>query len=113
MTTAADLRRIALSFDGAQEYPHFDRRAFKTRRTFVTLAPDGLSANLMYSPDEQLLKCTVAPDLFSPAPGGWGRMGITTVNLARVNLIELEAALRLAWQKASAKPVRRKKAAVK
>jgi hypothetical protein len=37
---AADFRRIALSIDSAAEYPHFDRRAFKARVTFATLAPD-------------------------------------------------------------------------
>ncbi len=31
MANAADFRRIALSFEGAGEYPHFDRRAFKAR----------------------------------------------------------------------------------
>jgi hypothetical protein len=31
MADAADFRRIALSFEGAGEYPHFDRRAFKAR----------------------------------------------------------------------------------
>lgn len=107
MATAADLRRIALSFEGAEEYPHFDRAAFKTRRTFVTLAPDGKTANLMYSPDMQVLKCTVHPEAFAPTEGGWGSMGITTVILAKVSLVELEAALRLAWEKASARPVRK------
>ena len=36
MADAADFRRIALSFEGAGEYPHFDRRAFKARVTFAT-----------------------------------------------------------------------------
>ena len=58
-------RRIALSFEGAGEYPHFDRRAFKARVTFATLAPDELSANVKFAPDEQALKCAVAPDAFS------------------------------------------------
>ena len=36
MADAADFRRIALSLEGATEYPHFDRRAFKARVTFAT-----------------------------------------------------------------------------
>ena len=31
MADAADFRRIALSFDGTREHPHFDWRAFKAR----------------------------------------------------------------------------------
>ena len=65
MVDAADFRRIALSFDGTGEYPHFDRRAFKARVTFATLAADGLTANIKFAPDEQALKCAVAPDAFA------------------------------------------------
>ena len=66
MADAADFRRIALSFDGASEYAHFDRCAFKARVTFATLAPDETSANIKFAPDEQALKCAVSPDAFSP-----------------------------------------------
>ncbi|HXE26592.1 MAG TPA: MmcQ/YjbR family DNA-binding protein [Roseiarcus sp.] len=77
MTNAADFRRIALALPGAAEYPHFDRRAFKARVTFATLAPDGLTANIKFAPDEQALKCAVAPDALrrSRTPGG-GRAGL-------------------------------------
>ena len=72
MANAADFRRIALSFEGAGEYPHFDRRAFKARVTFATLAPDELSANIKFAPDEQALKCAVAPDAFAALDNAWG-----------------------------------------
>ena len=38
MTNAAEFRRIACSFADVAEYQHFDRRAFKARVTFATLA---------------------------------------------------------------------------
>jgi hypothetical protein len=60
MATARDLRRIALSLEGTTEAPHFDRTAFKVRRIYATLAADARTANLMLTPDEQALKCTVA-----------------------------------------------------
>jgi hypothetical protein len=62
MVDAAGFRRIALSFPGASERPHFDRIAFRARVTFATLAPDGATANLKLAPDQQALKCAVAPD---------------------------------------------------
>jgi len=40
MADALTLRRLALALAGADEYPHFYRRAFKARVTFATLAPD-------------------------------------------------------------------------
>ena len=107
MADAADFRRIALSFDGATEYPHFDRRAFKARVTFATLASDERTANLKFAPDEQALKCAVAPDAFSPLDNAWGRRGWTCAILDALTEKELQAALELAWGNAAAKPGRR------
>ena len=100
MATGADLRRIALALAGTTEAPHFDRAAFKVARTFATLAADGMSANLKFAPEAQEFKCLLAPEVFAPVPGGWGRMGWTTLNLAAASVAELEAALELAWRHA-------------
>jgi hypothetical protein len=103
MADAADFRRIALSFEGAGEYPHFDRRAFKARITFATLAPDELSANIKLAPDEQALKCAVAPDAFAALDNAWGRCGWTRATLVALNEAELKAALDMAWRHAGPK----------
>ncbi|HXZ15179.1 MAG TPA: MmcQ/YjbR family DNA-binding protein [Roseiarcus sp.] len=104
MADAADFRRIALSFPGATEYPHFDRRAFRARVTFATLAPDERTANLKFAPDEQALKCAVAPDAFLPLDNAWGRRGWTEARLAALTEAELRAALEMAWRHGAAKP---------
>jgi len=106
MADAADFRRIALSFDGAAEYPHFDRRAFKARVTFATLAPDEQTANIRFAPDEQALKCAVAPDAFVAPDDAWGRRGWTRATLAALTEPELRAALEMAWRHGAAKPQR-------
>jgi hypothetical protein len=106
MADATLFRRIALSFEGAGEYPHFDRRAFKARVTFATLAPDELSANIKLAPDEQALKCTVAPDAFSALDNAWGLRGWTRATLAALSEPELRAALEMAWRHAAPKPKR-------
>jgi hypothetical protein len=103
LADAADFRRIALSFDGTAEYPHFDRRAFKARVTFATLAPDGLTANIKLTPDEQALKCTGARDAFSALDNAWGRQGWTRATLAALSEAELRAALEMAWRHGAAK----------
>jgi hypothetical protein len=101
MADAADFRRMALSFEVASEYPHFDRRAFKARVTFATLAPDELSANIKFAPDEQALKCAVAPDAFAALDNAWGRRGWTCATLAALSEAELRAALEMAWRHAA------------
>jgi hypothetical protein len=100
MATARDFRRIAMSLEGTTDAPHFDRTAFKVARIYATLAPDGLTANLKFSHDEQELKCITAPEAFQPVPNAWGRQGYTTVTLATVSVAELKAALEMAWRHA-------------
>jgi hypothetical protein len=102
MATARDLRRIALALEGTSEAPHFDRAAFRVKRIYATLAADGKTANLKFTPDEQEFKCMLAPEVFSPVPNAWGRQGWTTLTLAKATAEDLRAALVMAWAHAVA-----------
>jgi hypothetical protein len=103
MATGKDLRRLALALDSTVEAPHLDRAAFKVARIYVTLAADGNTANFKFSPDEQELKCTVAPDAFAAIPNAWGRQGWTTAILSALSAAELQAALAMAHAHAGKK----------
>jgi hypothetical protein len=103
LTDAARFCRIALLFERVAEYQHFDRRAFKARVTFATLAPDELTANIKLAPDEQALKCAVAPDAFAPIENAWGRQGWTRATLAALSEAELRDALEMAWRRGASK----------
>jgi hypothetical protein len=107
MATAKDLRRIALSLAGTAEAPHFDRAAFKVARIYVTLAADGRTANFMFTPDEQEFECMMAPEAFAPVSNAWGKKGATTATLTKLTLVELKAALEMAWQHAVKKKSKR------
>ena len=100
MSSAADLRPLAMSLEGTTEAPHFDRTAFKVARIYVTLAPDKRTANFKFAPDEQELKCAVAPDAFAPIQNAWGRQGWTTAILSKLSVPELRDALEMAWRHA-------------
>ena len=108
MSSAKDLRRIALSLEGTTEAPHFDRVAFKVARIYVTLAADGRTANFMFTPDEQEFKCMMAPDAFVPVPNAWGKKGATTATLSKLKPAELKTALEMAWAHARPKKPRRR-----
>lgn len=98
--TAADFRRIALSFDGTEEGSHMGAVDFRVGgRIFATLASvaDGFG-NLMLTPEIQAEFVADAPDLFVPVAGGWGRMGATHIRLAKANRDILTGALRAAWK---------------
>ncbi|WP_375597454.1 MmcQ/YjbR family DNA-binding protein [Devosia sp. Naph2] len=103
MTDSVTFSRIALNLPGAVSAPHFDRTAFKVKRIFATLAADGLSANLKFTPDEQELKCMVAPEIFQAIDDGWGRQGWTTMRLRAAGEADVESALRMAHVHAVAK----------
>jgi hypothetical protein len=99
---SARFKKLCLALEGATEVPHVDRLAYRTtRKIFATLPPDGRTANLLLVPELQAAIIEAMPHAFSPVPGGWGRMGYTTVDLARVTEPELVRVLKEAHSLAS------------
>lgn len=96
MVDSAAFTSIALALPGTVSAPHFDRLAFKVRRIYATLAADGASANIKFTPDEQSFKCMVAPELFAAIDNAWGRQGWTTMRLAPATDDDVAAALAMA-----------------
>jgi hypothetical protein len=110
VATAADVWRIALALEGTIAVPHADRTAFRVRRNYATLAPDGKSINVDLRPDEQQLKATLAPDVYVPLPNKWGERGATTVYIEPLTVRELEVILQMAWEHGRSKaPIHRRK----
>jgi hypothetical protein len=107
MANAESFTAAALALPGAVSAPHFDRTAFKVKRIFATLAADGLSANLCFTPDEQELKCMVAPEVFERIDNGWGRQGWTTMWLEPASDEDVAAALAMAHAHAVGVPRKR------
>ena len=98
--TAEDFRRIALSFDGAEESSHMGAPDFRVSgHIFATLASedDGFG-NLKLTPDLQHLLIAESPDVFLPIKGGWGRMGMTHIRLDEASERQMTDALHTAWR---------------
>ena len=93
--------RLVRALPDTSEAPHFDRLAFRRATIFATLAADRLSANLKLTSEQQNMKCLTAPDVFAAVPGGWGAQGWTTMTFKPATRADLEAGLRLAWEKAA------------
>jgi hypothetical protein len=98
--TPVDFRRIALSLEGAKEGSHMGATDFRVGgRMFATLASQAHGyGNLMLTPDDQAAFVEEMPDVFVPIAGGWGRMGMTHIVLARANEDLLRGALQTAWR---------------
>jgi hypothetical protein len=97
---AADFRRIALSFEGAEEGSHMGARDFRVGgKIFATLASESQGyGNLLLTVEQQSAFVTDQPEVFLPIPGGWGRMGATHIRLEAACEDLLTGALRTAWK---------------
>ena len=98
--TEADFRRIALSFEGAEQGSHFGATDFRGGgRIFATLASisEGYG-NLFLTPEHQGAFVQEQPKIFLPIAGGWGRMGMTHIRLAAADEDTLTGALHTAWK---------------
>ena len=98
--TAEDFRRIALSFEGAEEGSHMGAVDFRVGgRIFATLASvkQGFG-NLMLTPEQQAAFVGEAPEIFLPVPGGWGKSGSTHMRLAEATEDIARGALHTAWK---------------
>ena len=98
--TAADFRRIALNLEGAEESSHMGAPDFRVDgRIFATLASQSEGyGNLMLTVEQQQAFIADRPDLFIPIKGGWGRMGMTHIILAKADEGSLTGALTTAWK---------------
>ncbi len=98
--TIADFRRIALSFEGAEESSHMGAPDFRVGgKIFATLASakEGYG-NLKLTPEQQAAFVEEMPEVFVPIRGGWGRMGMTHIRLTQATEDVLTGALQAAWQ---------------
>lgn len=106
--SATRAKELALALSGASEAPHMHRLAFRTpRKIFATLDAAANDLNLMFDPDHRDFYCEQAPAVFTPVPGGWGRMGATRCDLIAADETLLLSALTAAHRLAAPKPKRR------
>lgn len=98
--TVEDFRRIALSFEGAEESSHMGQPDFRVGgRIFATLASakEGYG-NLKLTLEQQAMFVEELPRVFIPIAGGWGRMGMTHIRLSAASEDVLTGALHTAWK---------------
>jgi hypothetical protein len=83
--TGAAFAKLALSFPGTEQVPHFERIGFKVtgRRMFSTYLQKDNTANIFLTPKEQAVFCKMDKAVY-PVPNKWGEKGATTFDLNSV-----------------------------
>jgi predicted DNA-binding protein (MmcQ/YjbR family) len=85
MTHEDTFRKLALSFPGASEKPHFERTSFRVKgKIFATLAENTNIATLNLSTPDQADFCSIEKQAVCPAPNNWGQKGWTLVELNHI-----------------------------
>ena len=99
MITPGEAKQIALSFEGTDEKPHFDRIAFTVKKKiFATLSFKEETLSLMFDPQTQFIFCPPDSDVIFPVPNKWGLKGATTINLKKANKKLVKSALEEAYK---------------
>lgn len=99
MVASEFVREMALSFEGTDEKPHFERTAFTVnKKIFATLSLKDKTLNLRFTPQVQMIFCPPNSDVIFAIPNGWGRQGWTTINLDKANKKLVQSALEEAYK---------------
>ena len=103
--TAATFRRLALEIPGAIESSHMNHPDFRLHgKIFASLGyPNDDYAMVKLTPEQQQTFLKLAPQVFAPCAGAWGKQGSTSVVLRAAKVGLLRAALEAASQSVNTK----------
>jgi hypothetical protein len=111
MKARVDLfRKLALALPGASESAHMGNPDFRLNdRIFATLSAQerGLGT-LKLTVEQQQSFLAEMPTIFESVQGGWGRMGMTLVNLRLADEPTLQGALTTAYNNVKSKQASKK-----
>jgi hypothetical protein len=93
------VRQFALRFPETDEHPHFERQAFRVKKKiFATFLEKNQTLNVKLSLIDQSVFIKIDPKVIYPVPGGWGKTGMTTIELMKITLPIVKDALTRAYK---------------
>jgi hypothetical protein len=103
-------RRLALALPEAVEGSHMNHPDFRlNNRIFATLSGQEKGCGVLkLTLDQQAAFIADQPHTFSPVQGGWGRMGMTYIQLNQADESIMAGALKTAYQNLHAKQTQKK-----
>jgi predicted DNA-binding protein (MmcQ/YjbR family) len=99
MVSIESFRKLAMSFPGASEEPHFDKTSFHiNKKIFATFDKKNNRVVLKLNEIDQSIFCASNEMIFYPISSKWGKQGWTIVELSKVRPEMFEDALILSYQ---------------
>jgi hypothetical protein len=108
-------RRLALQLPEAVESSHMGHPDFRlNNRIFATLSAQEKGYGVLkLTPEQQRAFITDQPSIFSLVQGGWGRMGMTFIQLNQADESIMAGALQTAYRNLQQKQSQKEKPALK
>lgn len=98
MLSHETVRKLALSFEEAEELSHFEKPSFRIKKKiFATLDIKNNRGCLKLSLIDQSVFSAYDPTVIYPVPNAWGKQGWTFVNLKKVRKDMFKDALTCAF----------------
>ena len=98
MVTLDVFRKLALSFPGASEEPHFDKISFRvTKKIFATYDDKNNRASIKLSEIDQDVFCSADKAIIYPVDNKWGTQGWTIIEMKKVHKDLFADALQTAY----------------
>jgi hypothetical protein len=102
-------RRLALELPGAIESSHMNHPDFRlNNQIFATLSAQEQGCGVLkLTTEQQQAFIAEQPNIFSPVQGGWGRMGMTYIDLTQADESIMAGALKTAYHTLQEKQARK------
>jgi hypothetical protein len=102
-------RRLALELPGAVESSHMNHPDFRlNNQIFATLSAQEKGCGVLkLTTEQQQVFISEQPNIFSPVQGGWGRMGMTYIDLTQADESIMAGALKTAYHNLQEKQARK------
>lgn len=104
MANIAAVRKLAMSFDLAEEHPHFEKTSFRVgKKIFATLDGSKQLLCVKFTLIEQSVFSAHDNSIIYPVPGAWGKKGYTYIDLKKVRKEVLADALQTSYRNTAPK----------
>jgi hypothetical protein len=101
-----EVRRLALSLPEVSEQPHFHLTSFRVKgKIFATAPPEGHYLNVFVDDEQREMMVAVDPKAYDALRWGKKIAGLR-VNVAAAKARDVEALLRMAWERKAPKRLR-------